>query len=401
MVRELILRAICFIVLISGMSVSAGNHWTEPRLVTEISGDFNTISPFLSFDGKSLYFGADKYHRDTYLFYVATRPQSDGPFVSVVELSQLNDANAYSFIRPDGRVVYRGPSSPITNVWVSADNLRIYYTTSYDIRSTTVYCSERTDISQAWGRSNRAVYTDSNYYKFKRGRCGFSLTTDELSLVFTMLRDSRAPSSDAIFTVQRESIDENFGSPYLLDDVNSEFADLDPFIMPNGLTIYFVSAGNNGFKIFRADRPTKADPFANMEMISDIGVPGCDLRCPALSADGNTIYFEVQKNIDGRQVSSKIYYSRLIQDPAELAKHLIKHAVLEKENAANALSAAMEFERQAIQELQQIKYDHHRNVFQKRLLRAKVFLTTAMFKQWLAEEAIEKSLEDLDKAMAF
>jgi hypothetical protein len=84
-------------------------EWTEPVPVTEVNTEFADWTPFLSFDGLSLYFARGRtssyYH---FRIFEARRQVPYGPFTSVKQV-----------LITSGKHVFWP--------WVSQDNLRMYY----------------------------------------------------------------------------------------------------------------------------------------------------------------------------------------------------------------------------------------------------------------------------------
>jgi hypothetical protein len=408
--------AVSAVILVAALMSSsglAGQHWSVPRPVAEIVGDFNTAAPFLSFDGKSLYFRSDQPGAKARTrFYAAGRAEAQGPFTSITELIALNDANSgSSVLQPNGSYLVRAPASPIYSVWVSSDNLRMYYTVSGSLTGGVV-CTERTSVDEPWRRGARTVLgsTSPGWYgtalPVKYSLYGYgkiSLTEDEL-FIAAMLNGSvllKRPPASSVSTAElqygvRNTLGENFGAPMAIEGVDSLAGEGEPFIMPDGLVIYFASCRDNeGYKIFKAVRVSKAEAFGNVEVVSDLNLAGCNLRSPALSADGSVIYFEVQ-----RGTKSDIYYSEALRQPAVLAKHLIEHAAIEKDKAGEAIAQARVFEREAAANLEIAQKDAS-GKYRNSLLKARILLGISMVRDKVADESIQKSLDELEEALKF
>jgi hypothetical protein len=387
----------------------AGEHWSVPQPVSEIVGDFNTASPYLSFDGKSLYFRSDQNRQNvSSRFYVATRPQAYGRFLTITELAALNDANGYSIQQPNGSYLIKSPSTPLGNVWVSRDNLRMYYTQLDTFRvGSGVVLTSRATISDPWLRSSKTVlggisstewpplYSASSYSRI-------SLTEDELCIAVmpnSTIVKSRPGETTLVSELQqafRDHLGVNFGTAAVIAGISSPAPEADPFIMADGLTLYFVSNKDYaGYKIYKATRLNRSEAFGCVELVDDLMVDGCDLRCPAVSADGNSIYFAVQYG--GK---SDIYYSEVIRQPEALAKHLIEHARMEKDNAGSALEQAMAFEREAMRNLE-IARKNASGKYGRSLLKAKILVAISLVRDNIADQSIQKSFDELEEAMDF
>jgi hypothetical protein len=383
--------------------VLAQEHWSVPQPVVEIVGDFNTAAPFLSSDGKSLYFRSDQIRQKVATrFYVATRLQPQGQFTAVIELAVLNDANvSIGTPRPDGLVPWKAPSTPIDCLWISNDDLRMYYTESGLSRGGVVY-TERQSVTDPWRRGSRKVLGNRDRWSLGMIYGRISLTQDELFIAATSsggLAPKGSPPHYELQYATRSNISENFNALIRIEGFNSLAPEGDPFIMPDGLSIYFVSTKDSeGYKIFKAVRANRNEGFGNVQLVDDLDIPECNLRCPALSADGTVIYFEVQRPISDRVTKSDIYYSEIIKEPAALARHLVEHAIIEKEAAGEALTLAQAFEHEAIRNLEIAQKDTN-GISRKSLLKAKILLGISLVRDKIADEAIQKSLDDLEKLL--
>lgn len=77
------------------------------------------------------------------------------------------------------------------------------------------------------------------------------LSEDGLLLVFTRsLVDGDDPGD--LFAAERLSLTEPFSEPSALKGVNSAFDDRDPWLSPDGLTLYFASDRSGDFELYRA-----------------------------------------------------------------------------------------------------------------------------------------------------
>jgi len=116
-----------------GLSAPALATWTDPVPVTEINTTYHDKAPFLSFDGRTLYFSRQDGPGWHYTrIYEATRPGPTGAFTSVKEISALNYCC--------GHVDYP---------WVSPDNLRMYYYRT-ESSGSLLKVAERTSVDQPW-----------------------------------------------------------------------------------------------------------------------------------------------------------------------------------------------------------------------------------------------------------
>ncbi|MCH8217052.1 MAG: PD40 domain-containing protein, partial [Planctomycetes bacterium] len=113
---------------------SAHGQWTEPEHLAEINTAHVDKSPFLSFDGTTLYFsrqaGPGWYYTR---IYQATRLDPNGPFSSVTEVSSLNYFGGH-----------------VDGPWVSPDNLRMYYYRTEPGAQSRLKVSYRNSVIDMW-----------------------------------------------------------------------------------------------------------------------------------------------------------------------------------------------------------------------------------------------------------
>jgi hypothetical protein len=385
--------------------VLGSQHWTAPARVTELIADSNTGAPFLSFDGKTLYFKSDLKEPNlaSQRFYMATRPDASGAFTQITELTELNDAESWCIQMPDGRTLCRFAPAPIAYVWVSADNLRMYYTVS-ELGNTGIICAVRNNENEVWRRGGTNVFDELGI-----GRP--SLTGDELEFVGDSARMispiKRPPTwprsiSGDLLTSQRGGISDSFDTGQMLTELDSSRTEKEPFISYEGLSIYFSSdRDGSDFRISKAIRTDGQIAFENIQELDDLAIGGADIGCPSLSADEKTIYFEVRHKSGGQAGRTDIFYSQRIEEPAKLARHLIEHAANEKGAACNALAKAQAFELEAMENLKAAEQLHGGKIENRDIFRARILLGIAILKDKAADRALQESLDALEKVIEF
>lgn len=275
-----------------GLSAPALATWTIPVPVAEINIDpGEDWSPFLSFDGLSLYFSRvampDSYYGR---IYQATRDVPSGPFTSVKEISELNQA-----------------ANHVLAPWVSPDNLRMYYHTE-EATEWHIRVSERASVDSPWpqGVVLSELNALGNYIQVPR------LTPDELTIFFNASDIPDRVGQHDIWMATRPEKNAPFGDMTNLALVNSAFHDVHPFVSPDGLELYFSSDRNGPFQLFRATRDSLGSLFGNVEHLSFFDVPGGHSNFPCLSSDGMVFYFMAQTG--GR--STRDIYVSYIPEPA-------------------------------------------------------------------------------------
>jgi Tol biopolymer transport system component len=141
-------------------------QWQPPVPLSEVnSSGFNDKSPFLSFDGLTLYFSRENEPAGYFSrIFQATRTTPDGPFGDVHEITSLTSGAGH-----------------VGCPWVSPDGLRMYY---YSTSGMTRFLrmSQRSDIHKAW--PSGSYITELNALGSVANP---TLTQDELTIVFSGL----------------------------------------------------------------------------------------------------------------------------------------------------------------------------------------------------------------------
>jgi hypothetical protein len=242
-------------------------QWSEPVAVDEVNTEYVESSPFLSYDGLSLYFtrGETSTFYDNRIFE-ATRAQPTGPFTSVTEVLRASD-DAWA-------------------PWVSPDNLRLYYSadtgSAYKLR-----ISERVSTSDPWPIGEGISELNALGTYVSAGK----LTPDELIIVFHGFELPGGQGGDDIWIADRPDSGSPFGNIRNLTEINSAFHDNAPYISPDGLILYFHSKRNGPDQLFEATRTSVLEPFGSPEHLSFFDTPGGGSAEPSLSSDGTALYF--------------------------------------------------------------------------------------------------------------
>ncbi len=242
--------------------------WTEPLPITAVHSNNHDKAPFLSYDGKTLYFSRhDGLGWHYTRIYQATRDESSGSLV-VSEISTLTQS--------DRQVDYP---------WISVDNLRMYYYIAYgDTRKLIV--TERDSVDDPWlpgvGVAELNALGDV---------ANPSLTPDELTIFFTGTSVSGGEGGYDIWMATRPDRESPFGNVTNLTEMNSLAWDFHPSISPDGLTLYFASMRNDTSQLFKATRASMEAPFGEPEHLSFFDSPGASLQYPFLGSDGTALYF--------------------------------------------------------------------------------------------------------------
>jgi len=224
--------------------------WTNPSLHEELNdGDtvHTAMCPCLSSDGLTIYF--NRYLTDLGYDYIvrAHRDSPDGPFTSMRTLTELHTIG-YDTRTP----------------WISHDKLRLYYTE--------VSYGGVAKIKMAATPEPNSVWTPVTIFD-ELNEGGYDavspvLTADELIIVFhSEFRPGSAGARD-LWTATRTEPNGVFGNITALDGINSSTDESNPYILPDGLTIYFTrkDAGPD-WNIYKATRASREEPFGDIQYI--------------------------------------------------------------------------------------------------------------------------------------
>ncbi|MBN2139325.1 MAG: PD40 domain-containing protein [Sedimentisphaerales bacterium] len=276
------------------VSAPALATWTAPVPVTEVNiQPGEDWSPFLSFDGLSLYFS--RVRTDDFYYgriYEATRSEPTGPFTSVREISELNRSDTH-----------------VLAPWVSPDNLRMYYQTQESARWS-LRMSERASVDDPWptGTSIDELNSLGTLLQVPR------LTPDELTIFFGARDMSGGEGGQDIWMATRTDRNSPFENVVNLREINTAAHEVSSFPSTDGLMLYFASDRNGDVQLFKASRESTSDPFGVAEHLSLFDLPGGHSNFPAISADGTALYFMGQS----AGASTRDIYVSYIPEPATL-----------------------------------------------------------------------------------
>lgn len=242
-------------------------QWSEPVQVTEVSTKFDEWTPFLSFDGLTLYFG--RLYTDSYFYariFAATREEPYGPFTSVSEVLR----SQYHVLSP----------------WVSPDNLRMYYHNELPTRWV-IKVSERASVNDPWPQGT----TLSELSAVGKALTKPALTADELTIFFTSRHASGGQGGIDMWMANRPDRNSPFGNIRNLVEINSSAYERVGSVSPDGLALYFSSDRNGQGQFFVARRESLDEPFGTAEHLSSFDAPGGAGGSPSISSDGKALYF--------------------------------------------------------------------------------------------------------------
>jgi hypothetical protein len=250
----------------NGRTVEA---WRKPVPVSGVNTEYHEKAPFLSFDGKTLYFGRQNADDGRYTqIYQAARAGTYESLLTTGQISALNVGGAH-----------------VSGPWVSKDNGRMYYYTTEAGKRLKVTAT-RDRVYEPWTRG-----TDITELNGMGDVVTPTLTEDECVIVFGGYGLPGGHGGWDLWMADRPDRDSPFAHITNLGSLNTEAWDVHPSLTPDGLTLYFMSNRNGRSQIFVARRPSRDAPFGNVEHLSALDTPNGGSEFPSISADGRVLYF--------------------------------------------------------------------------------------------------------------
>lgn len=256
--------------------------WTVPVPLDEVNTVYHDKSPFISYDGQTMYFS-----------------RQDGPDWHYTRVHQA-ECRAYDPIWEIEEVEkitlhHHHVDCP----WVSPDNLRMYYYTTGPRRR--IYIAERASDRDEWRPGVPIRELNS-----LGGVATPSLTPDELTIVFTGTSVTGGRGGYDLWMATRPDRYSPFSNVINIEAANSTAWDFHPFISADGSTLFFCSRRNGKSQLFLSTRESAEEPFGRPIHLSFFEEPGESLEFPFLSADGSVFMFT--KSVDGGQFDIYVSY---------------------------------------------------------------------------------------------
>ena len=207
---------------------SVTDPWSTPTLVTELASLADDTTPEIALDGLSMYFASDRLNtgdRDIYLTTRATRADAWSAPVRVAELSSTkNDDGAQPL--PDGLHLVMGRGVNMT----------------LDLMLVT-----RTSTTAPWGTPVALPgLSDPTYDESQQW------SSPDMTVVYYVSDKPPAVSQD-IWVATRPDAQSTFTSS-IVTELQSSNQDVDPWISPDGHTLFFASNRGGTMDIFTASR---------------------------------------------------------------------------------------------------------------------------------------------------
>ena len=229
----------------SATRVSSSAPFGTPAPVTAVNSDGFETSSAISADGLTLWFGSDRAGGAGGVdIWVSQRATRGDAWSAPVDVAALN-STADDIPRPPGQhaLVMPMASTHTTSANPTAGNYQ-------------TYLAARAAASAPFGVP--APIPELSYAD--RSTVDGCLTDDGLTLFFSSTplapadggaADAGAPTSD-LFVASRRALGEPFSTPQALDDLDTAADERDPWLTPDGTTLYFTSDRGGALNIYTA-----------------------------------------------------------------------------------------------------------------------------------------------------
>jgi hypothetical protein len=249
--------------------VVATGAFSPPRLIAELSDpQAQDDDPTLTADRLELYFESNRF--DAGDVFVSRRASVDAPWGAptlVAELSSTSDDET-----PE----------------VAADGLTIFLASNRPggVGGFDVYIATRANREAGW--STPVLVSELNT---PLTEAAAATTPDLLDAVFHA--DPAAGANLDIYEVTRTSIESPWSPRRALAELDTPAVEATPFLMPDGLTIYFISdrpGGAGDLDMYVATRPSRDAPFSPPVSVAELNTASA-IQDPWLSGDGHHLVF--------------------------------------------------------------------------------------------------------------
>jgi len=119
-----------------------------------------------------------------------------------------------------------------------------------------------------------------------------NISSDGLTLFFASNRPTGEGNKFDIFQATRPTVNDPFGTPTPINEINSPFSDFAPSISHDGLTLFFKSTRDDPAaqgNLWFATRPSTDAPFSAPQRVANVN-SSIDDGAPSISSDGLTLF---------------------------------------------------------------------------------------------------------------
>jgi len=266
----------------TGQTVNLGDrdprpyHFETPKLVPELASTARTDNPTLTADLMEIYFTSDRMTGNGGDVWFARRYDTRLPFSNPLPVDEVNTATfeTSSAISADGLTLWFGsdrPGSVGMDIWVSGRPTR----------------------NAAWLAPSNVVALNTIAEDIPR-------PPGQHGLVMPLASTFESPLNYQTYLSARPGAGAPFGAPALIAELaHDDRSTVDAFLSDDGLTLFYASAANaiqpDGGASVTADlyvawRLSTSETFSVTQPLEDLNTPA-DERDPWLTPDGRTLYF--------------------------------------------------------------------------------------------------------------
>lgn len=207
---------------------SVGAAWATPAVIPELANIARDSTPKVTSDGLAIYFESDRTGTlgptDIYVTTRASRALPFGPVTRISELASSNDDYA--------------PYADVTQLRMVFCSNRAGPEDLYETTRATTLSTWSTPVVLATASTPQQDMSPH-------------LSPDLLTLY---LFSNRSGNNLDLYVATRPSVGTPFATPTPITDINTWFSEADPWISPDGRTLYFSSDRSGPYQIYESHR---------------------------------------------------------------------------------------------------------------------------------------------------
>ena len=270
--ERVVFRAVVLLVFCG----AAFGGWSGGAWMPELNvlGGDEALCPRLSGDGLTMYFVRHIPAFGHRAVVEAYRSSPAGMFTSEKLLSEL-----------------RFSGDDISGPWVSQDGLRLYYDETI-FGGKMIKMAQRADTASDWV----PVRTFTELHTGSASGSIASLSGDELTIIWQSSTRVGTVGGVDLWMATRSSISEAFSNIRPLYELNSAGDDQSACLLPDGLTLYFVSRdrdGNSGRSIYRTTRSSVGGVFGPAQLVQLPDTQSVEEEYVFVASDEETLFYSV------------------------------------------------------------------------------------------------------------
>lgn len=257
-------------------------HFDPPQLVAELASTSRTDNPTLTGDLLEIYFTTDRDSGNGDVWF-ASRKSAAEPFGAPAPVSAVNGSSfeTSSAISTDG-----------LTLWLGSDR-------AGGAGAVDVWVTQRAARGGAWSTPVNVVALNSAADDIPRPPGQQALV---MPMASTRPADGNPSGGYQTYLAARPAEGAPFGAPAPIPELDSpDSSTVDGFLSSDGLTLFFsatpagdagvaVDGGAGNADLYVAWRRATSEPFSFKQPLDDLNTPAAE-RDPWLTPDGKTLYF--------------------------------------------------------------------------------------------------------------